>query len=92
MYRLAKTTARGYGHRHQKQRAKWQPTVDAGQAWCHAALCLMGDRWIEPGSQWDLGHTIDRTGWTGPEHARCNRCEGSRRRAANRRPHRRWAL
>jgi hypothetical protein len=90
----ASTTARGYGRAHQLQRAKWQTTVNAGLAHCHAKLCLMPTRWIEPGSTWDLGHTEDRTAWTGPEHTRCNRSEGSHRywQRRARRPPRRWAL
>ena len=73
------TTARGYGRAHQLERARWKPIVDAGQADCHAETCLMGDRWIEPGTPWHLGHTVDRTAWTGPEHARCNTSEGATR-------------
>ncbi len=88
----ASTTARGYGNTHQRQRAKWEPTVNAGLAHCHAKLCLMPTRWIDPALPWDLGHTEDRSRWTGPEHPRCNRSEGVRRRNAKRRPHRRWAL
>jgi hypothetical protein len=92
MYRLAKTAARGYGNKHQREKARLRPTVDAGQAYCTEPVCVMGDRWIQPGTPWDLAHTEDRTGYHGPAHARCNRCEGARRRAANRRPHRGWAL
>jgi hypothetical protein len=92
MPRLAKTTARGYGLTHQKQRARWQPIVDAGDAYCQATICLMDDRWIPPGTTWDLGHTTDRTAWTGPEHTRCNRSEGARRRNCGRILARRWIL
>lgn len=68
-----KTTARGYGARHQNERARWRPIVDAGFADC--ARC--GER-LEPGRPWDLGHNDDRTGWTGPEHVACNRKAGGR--------------
>lgn len=67
------TTARGYGWVHQQARARWEPLVSRGEAYCCAARCLMRTRWIAPGEPWDLGHTADRTGWTGPEHRRCNR-------------------
>jgi hypothetical protein len=76
---MALTTQRGYGNDHQKVRARWQPIVNAGQAYCHAVICLMPDRRIMPGTPWDLGHTPDRTTWTGPEHQRCNRADGARR-------------
>jgi hypothetical protein len=96
MPRLAKTTARGLGTPHQRAKAKWKPTVDAGLAYCHAKLCLMPTRWIDPTLPWDMGHTEDRTAHTGPEHPRCNRTEGAirgnRNRNAIRRPYRRWAL
>jgi hypothetical protein len=78
----AKTAARGYGGRHQQLREQWQPKVDAGLVDCHATVCLEVGRRIEPGSDWDLGHTPDRTAYTGPEHPRCNRSEGGRRGAA----------
>lgn len=73
------TTDRGYGSRHQKLREQWEPYVEAGTVNCHAIVCLMPDRWIRPGSEWHLGHTRDRTGWTGPEHAKCNLSEGGKR-------------
>ena len=73
------TAQRGYGSQHQKLRAKWKPLVDAGMVSCHAGVCLMASRWIPPGSAWHLGHTPDRSGWTGPEHERCNEADGARR-------------
>lgn len=61
------TTRRGYGHDHQKLRAKIKPTVDAGLAWC--ARCHQP---IAPGTAWHLDHTDDRTGYLGPSHEDCN--------------------
>lgn len=69
-----KTSERGYGWAHQKAREAWRPVVDAG-----AANCVRCGRPIAPGSPWDLGHTVDRSGYTGPEHMRCNRQDGGRR-------------
>ena len=77
------TTARGYGWTHQQVRAKWVRIVAAGQAFC--AHC---GGWIAPGSPWDMGHREDRSGWTGPEHQRCNRAKGARK--ANRLRQRGW--
>lgn len=73
------TTARGYGTAHLRLRAAWQPTVQAGNAHCHATTCHHPTRWIPPHTPWDLGHTPDRTGWTGPEHRDCNRIDGAQR-------------
>ena len=84
------TTARGYGSAHQKLRARWRPIVEEGQAYCHATICLMTTRWIPPHSSWHLGHTPDRTGWTGPEHERCNEADGARRGNRMRGQQRRW--
>lgn len=79
MAKTTNTTARGYGRRHQQVRAEWQKVVDAGEAWCTEVRCLEKSRFIRPGSDWDLAHNEDRTGYLGPAHARCNRSEGSRR-------------
>lgn len=75
--------ARGYTTTHWKLRAQWKPMAESGQAQCHAIICLEErdgrTRWIEPGAPWHLGHTPDRTGWTGPEHQRCGASDGARR-------------
>lgn len=67
------TTDRGYGKRHRRERDSWAPHVEAGETRC--AKCNWA---IEPGQAWDLGHTDDRTAWTGPEHTRCNRSSARR--------------
>lgn len=36
-----KTSARGYGSEHQRERARWAPIVAAGEASCAEAICLM---------------------------------------------------
>ena len=65
------TYARGYDRKHEAERARWVPKVDAGLVDC--ARC---NQPIQPGRPWDLGHTDDRKGWTGPEHRHCNRSAG----------------
>lgn len=96
MARRRSTTERGYGAAHQREREKWKPLVDRGEVECHARVCFMPDRWIQPGTPWDLGHTPDRTGWTGPEHRYCNRKEPQLRKDQPTRPRtrttRRWIL
>lgn len=69
---------RGYTAEHDTLRARWKPKVDACTVHCHAKRCLMPARLILPGQAWDLGHTDDRTAWTGPEHATCNRSAGGK--------------
>jgi hypothetical protein len=81
------TVERDYGAAHQRERKRWAPAVERGDVDCHAVVCLEDDRHIEPGTAWDLGHTPDRTSWTGPEHARCNRSEGATRGNAQRSTH-----
>ena len=80
----ASSTARGYDHKHQQVRERWKPVVDGGHGYCHATVCLKATRWIPPGTPWHLGHTPDRTAWTGPEHAACNCSEGAKRGNASR--------
>lgn len=69
------TTARGYGTTHQKLRAAWQARINAGEI-IHCARC--GTR-ITATTPWDLGHSEDRTTYTGPECQPCNRADGGRR-------------
>lgn len=65
------TTARGYGGTHQAERARWKATLRTREVPC--ARC---GKPIPQGSEFDLGHTDDRTGWIGPEHPECNRSAG----------------
>lgn len=70
--------ARGYTSQHDRLRERWRPKVEACTVHCHATVCIESARLILPGQSWDLGHTEDRTGWTGPEHASCNRSAGGK--------------
>lgn len=79
------TTERGYGSAHQRERAKWKPIVDAGQA-----NCWRCGRWLNPLLPWDLGHDDhDRSRYRGPECLPCNRATKTRLRA---RPRPTWTL
>jgi hypothetical protein len=80
------TAQRGYGAEHRQLREQWKPYVDAGQVACFAPRCVKPTRWIIPGTPWVLGHTPDRTGWTGPEHQACGCADGGRRGAPMRHP------
>lgn len=65
---------RGYTTEHDRLRRHYAPLVAAGQICC--SRCSEP---IHPDEPWDLGHTDDRTAWTGPEHAnRCNRAAAGR--------------
>lgn len=75
----ARTAARGYGAQHQRLRRAWAPHVAAGLVDC--ARC--GHR-ITPGTPWDLGHhDHNRSVYTGPEHAACNRATNTHDRRPN---------
>jgi hypothetical protein len=69
---------RGYDAQHDALRRAWAPKVQRGGVHCHAKQCLMPTRLILLGQPWDLGHTDDRTAWTGPEHQPCNRSAGGK--------------
>jgi predicted kinase len=71
------TTERGYGAAHRRERARWAPVVASGEATCAERVCLKLSRWIDPveDADWELAHTIDRSGYLGPAHFICNRTE-----------------
>jgi hypothetical protein len=69
---------RGYDKAHDSLREDWRPKVERGGVHCMARVCVMPARLILLGQAWDLGHTEDRTKWTGPEHAKCNRSAGGK--------------
>ncbi|HEV7651354.1 MAG TPA: hypothetical protein VGP26_24655 [Actinophytocola sp.] len=76
------TVAKGYGREHVREREHWTRVIrEQRGVRCHARTCVMPSRWIrwddEVKEPWDLGHTEDRTAWTGPEHRRCNRRAGA---------------
>lgn len=70
---MRSTTQRGYGTAHQATRKRWARRLKQGPIPC--ARC---GKPIHHGDPWDLGHTDDRTTWTGPEHVHCNRSAGGR--------------
>lgn len=63
---------RGYDAEHDRLRRQYERDGVVGLD------CARCGQMILPGQPWDLGHTDDRTGWTGPEHATCNRSAGGR--------------
>jgi hypothetical protein len=69
------TTERGYGSQHQIERAKWQRIVDR-TGW----PCARCETRIQPGDDWHLDHSDDRTTYLGPSHARCNDSAGGKAR------------
>ena len=67
-----------YGRAHRRARAALKPDVDAGRAYGAELVCLEPDRWIQPGTDWDLAHDRETGGYLGPAHTGCNRAEGAR--------------
>lgn len=84
---MRSTSARGYGAAHRRLRERWAKRVERGGVQC--TRCWLP---IVPGTPWDLGHDdYDRSRYTGPEHARCNRGAPRRgRRKARRFVNGRW--
>jgi hypothetical protein len=67
-------SARGYGSRHQKTRARLNLEVQTGQTNC--ARC--GDI-ILPNTPWALDHDdLDRSKYIGPSHSFCNNSAGGK--------------
>lgn len=65
---------RNYGPEHRALRRMWQRRIDDG-----SVACTRCGKPISPEQAWDLGHDDhDRSKWTGPEHAYCNRSAGGR--------------
>lgn len=58
---------RGYGSGHDVERAKWVRIIDA-TGW----PCARCEGRIQPGEDFHLDHTEDRSGYLGPSHAACN--------------------
>jgi hypothetical protein len=63
--------------RAQSDAGTFRPLVASGLALC--ARCGLS---IAPGAAWDLGHTEDRSVYSGPEHRKCNQLAGARKGAA----------
>lgn len=70
MPRPGSTTARGYGFDHRRLRLALLP-------YAYGQPCPRCDKVMLPGQALDLGHTDDRSAYTGIEHARCNRQAGA---------------
>lgn len=78
MPRPGGTTARGYGHDHQKLRAALLP-------YAYGQACTRCGRTMQPGQALDLDHTDDRSGYSGFAHRSCNRSAGAIKGNATRR-------
>lgn len=73
------STQRGYDHQHQTQREWWKHRVATGQVNCRRC-----HQPIQPGTDWDLGHTDNRDPTAShPEHATCNRATATHNRRSN---------
>lgn len=94
---MKSTSERGYGTRHQAVRQQWAARIASLPQQCvcdradcphHTGRCRVV---IDSSTNWDLGHTDDRTAYTGPECIPCNRGAGARN-SNKPRPIRRWSL
>ena len=79
-----RTTALGYGHKHQQERKRLAPLVARGGFVCtrygHPQFPDCPGP-IEPWDEWELGHDDnDKRIYTGPEHKACNRRAGGLKR------------
>jgi hypothetical protein len=75
---------RGYTNAHYALRRQLKPLVEAG-----CVRCVRCGELIAPGEAWGLGHVDgDKTRYSGPEHARCNRATMAHR--AERKVSRQW--
>src|SRR5699024_117285 len=80
--RRGTATQRGYGHAHQRLRAKWEPIVEAGNV--HCWRCKQR---IEPSDNWHLGHDDNnREAYRVPEHATCNTSAAGKKSHSNKIP------
>lgn len=70
----ASSARRGYNASHKSLRRKWEQRLAQGEE----VFCARCGKPIDPKGDWDLGHTEDRTAWTGPECVPCNRGAGGR--------------
>lgn len=68
-----------YSAAHQRERRRLTPIVNAGHAHCAQPICVMPNRWIQPGTPWALGHNDAGTAWIGPVHNLCNQRDAARR-------------
>jgi hypothetical protein len=66
---MARTSERGYGFSHQALRRALLPEA-------YGRPCPKCGHTMTADQDLDLGHTDDRTGYTGIEHATCNRGAG----------------
>jgi len=79
--------ARGYGVAHIRTRERFAREMEMNgpiRCACEREDCTRHDELrcpviLGPEDDWDLGHTDDRTSWTGPECVPCNRGAGARR-------------
>ena len=70
----APSSARGYGTEHRKLRAALIAAWVPGDPCARCGQPMWG-----PPSRIHLGHSDDRTTWTGLEHASCNTSDGATR-------------